>query len=102
MTDSTPATDPQTDAIEAAVFRRLLAHLDSRKDVQNIDLMNLAGFCRNCLSKWYVSAAEEQGAPVDYDAARERVYGIPYSDWKARYQTEASAEQKAAFEAQHS
>ena len=100
MTDSSPATDSQTDAIEAAVFRRLLAHLDSRKDVQNIELMNLAGFCRNCLSKWYVAAAEEHGAAVDYDGARERVYGMPYADWKARYQSEATSEQKAAFDAQ--
>lgn len=87
----------QTDAIEAAVFRRLLAHLDSRKDVQNIELMNLAGFCRNCLSKWYAAAAEELGESVDYDAARERVYGMPYSEWKATYQREASAEQLAEF-----
>ena len=87
----------RTDAIEAAVFRRLLEHLDSRKDVQNIELMNLAGFCRNCLSKWYVSAAEEMGESVDYDAARERVYGMPYGEWKDKYQREASAEQLAAF-----
>lgn len=87
----------RTQAIEAAVFRRLLEHLDSRKDVQNIDLMNLAGFCRNCLSKWYAAAAEEQGESVDYEAARERVYGMPYSEWKAKYQQEASAEQLAAF-----
>ncbi|RLQ21892.1 DUF1244 domain-containing protein [Seongchinamella sediminis] len=86
------------DKIEAAVFRRLLEHLDSRKDVQNIDLMNLAGFCRNCLSKWYMAAAEEAGVSVDYDQARERVYGMPYGEWKARYQTEATAEQRAAFE----
>ena len=85
--------------IEAAVFRRLLQHLDERKDVQNIDLMNLAGFCRNCLSKGYVAAAEEQGVAVDYDQARQRVYGMPYDEWKARYQTEATPEQKAAFEA---
>ena len=85
--------------IEAAVFRRLLQHLDERTDVQNIDLMNLAGFCRNCLSKWYVAAAEEQGVAVDYDQARQRVYGMPYDEWKARYQTEATPEQKAAFEA---
>lgn len=84
-------------AIEAAVFRRLLAHLDERKDVQNIDLMNLAGFCRNCLSKWYVAAAEEEGQSIDYEAARERVYGMPYSEWKAKYQKEASAEQLARF-----
>ena len=86
-----------TDKIEAAVFRRLLEHLDSRKDVQNIELMNLAGFCRNCLSKWYMAAAQEQGEGVDYDAARERVYGMPYGEWKARYQTEATPEQMAAF-----
>lgn len=86
------------DAIEAAVFRRLLEHLDSRKDVQNIELMNLAGFCRNCLSKWYAAEAEARGDSIGLDAARERVYGMPYSDWKAHYQTEATAEQKAAFE----
>ena len=85
--------------IEAAVFRRLLQHLDERKDVQNIDLMNLAGFCRNCLSKWYVAAAEERGESVDYEGAREIVYGMPYGEWKERYQKEATAEQKAAFEA---
>lgn len=87
----------QTDAIEAAVFRRLLAHLDERKDVQNIDLMNLAGFCRNCLSKWYMAAAADENLSVDYDAARERVYGMPYSQWKAEFQGEASAEQLAGF-----
>ena len=84
--------------IEAAVFRRLLEHLDSRKDVQNIELMNLAGFCRNCLSKWYVAAADERGEEVNYDDARELVYGMPYSDWKEKYQLEATAEQLAAFE----
>ena len=86
-----------TDKIEAAVFRRLLAHLDERKDVQNIELMNLAGFCRNCLSKWYVTAAEDAGVSVDYDAARERVYGMPYGEWKDLYQKEATPEQLAAF-----
>lgn len=86
------------EAVEAAVFRRLLEHLDSRKDVQNIDLMNLAGFCRNCLSRWYAEAAAEQGASIDKEAAREIVYGMPYAEWKAKYQTEASAEQKAAFD----
>ena len=86
------------DSIDAAVLRRLLEHLDSRKDVQNIDLMNLAGFCRNCLSKWYAQAAREAGAEVSDDAARERVYGMPYGEWKKRYQREANAEQKAAFE----
>ena len=87
----------QQDKIEAAVFRRLLEHLDSRKDAQNIELMNLAGFCRNCLSKWYLAAAQEEGVVMDYDQARERVYGMPYQEWKERYQSEATAEQKAAF-----
>ena len=85
--------------IEAAVFRRLLAHLDNRKDVQNIELMNLAGFCRNCLAKWYSAAATEAGETVDYEAAREIVYGMPYSEWKAKYQQEATPEQLAAFNA---
>ena len=88
---------PQNDALEAAVFRRLLAHLDERKDVQNIELMNLAGFCRNCLSKWYKAAAEEQGQEVNYDDARELVYGMPYEEWKEKYQKEATAEQLAQF-----
>ena len=88
--------------LQAAVFRRLLAHLDSRKDVQNIELMNLAGFCRNCLSKWYVAAAEEAGQEIDLEQAREMVYGMPYGEWKEKYQTEATPEQNAAFEAQKS
>ncbi len=92
-------TPDQQTAIEAAVLRRLLKHLDKRKDVQNIDLMNLAGFCRNCLAKWTVSAAAEQGAEMDYDAAREKIYGMPYSEWKEKYQQEATAEQLAAFNA---
>ncbi len=87
--------------LEAAVFRRLLDHLDQRKDVQNIELMNLAGFCRNCLSKWYLAAAEEKGVAIDYDQARERVYGMPYETWKKRYQAEATAEQSAAFAARN-
>jgi len=91
----------QTD-IEAAVFRRLLEHLDNNKDVQNIDLMILADFCRNCLAKWYMAAAEERGESVDYDKAREVVYGMPYSDWKKLYQKEATPEQMAAFEARQS
>ena len=95
-------TDEAAQAIEAAVFRRLVQHLDENKAVQNIDLMNLAGFCRNCLSKWYVAAAEEKGLNVDYEAARERVYGMPYSEWKSRYQAEASAAQLAAFDKQRS
>jgi hypothetical protein len=95
-----PMMDSDTTAkVEAAVFRRLLAHLDSRKDVQNIELMNLAGFCRNCLSKWYVAAAEAEGVTVDYEAARERVYCMPYGQWKDQYQGEASPEQLAAFAA---
>jgi hypothetical protein len=89
----------QQQKIEARVFRRLLAHLDERKDVQNIDLMILAGFCRNCLAKWYRNAAELEGAAIDYDAARQIVYGMPYAEWKNRYQSEASAEQLAAFAA---
>lgn len=84
--------------IEAAVFRRLLEHLDQRKDVQNIDLMNLAGFCRNCLSKWYVAAAAERGETIGYEDARTLVYGMPYADWKAKYQKEASADQQQAYE----
>ena len=87
--------------LEAAAFRRLVAHLRERTDVQNIDLMNLAGFCRNCLSKWYVAEAGERGEAIDYDAARELVYGMPYGEWKAKYQREATAEQKAAFEKAH-
>ena len=86
------------DKIDAAVLRRLLDHLDSRKDAQNIDLMNLAGFCRNCLSKWYMAAAMDAGLDVDYDQARERIYGMPYEQWKALYQTPASAQQVADFE----
>lgn len=88
--------------IEAAVFRRLLAHLDSRKDVQNIELMTLAGFCRNCLAKWTVAAAKESGEEIDYEAAREIVYGMPYEEWKAQYQKDATPEQLAAFEAAQS
>ena len=83
--------------IEAAVFRQLINHFAERTDVQNIDLMNLSGFCRNCLSKWYSAAAEEHGQQVDYEQAREIVYGMPYSEWKTRYQKEATAEQLAAF-----
>jgi hypothetical protein len=86
-------------AVEAAVFRRLLQHLDARKDVQNIDLMNLAGFCRNCLAKWYAAAAGEIGESIDYERARERIYGMPYAQWKSLYQTEASAAQQARFAA---
>jgi len=73
--------------IEAAVFRRLVAHFQSRVDVQNIDVMDTAGFCRNCLSKWYVAAANERGVELDYDGVREELYGMPYSEWKQRHQT---------------
>jgi len=85
--------------IEAAVFRRFLKHLDDNKEVQNIDLMILADFCRNCLSKWYATAAENEGEVVDYDTARELVYGMPYSEWKAKHQAKATDEQMAAFNA---
>ena len=84
--------------LQAAAFRRLVQHLGERTDVQNIDLMNLAGFCRNCLSKWYRAAAEERGLAMDYEQAREIIYGMPYSEWKAKYQREASKEQRAATE----
>ncbi|GAA5074512.1 DUF1244 domain-containing protein [Roseibacterium beibuensis] len=87
--------------LEAAAFRRLLQHLDERKDVQNIDLMNLSGFCRNCLSRWYQEAAAERGIDMGKEEAREVIYGEPYAQWKAKYQTEASDEQKAAFEKSH-
>ncbi len=91
--------DPaQRTELEAAAFRRLVAHLRQRTDVQNIDLMNLAGFCRNCLSKWYRAEAEERGFDMTYEDAREIVYGMPYADWKERYQTEATADQKAKFD----
>ena len=83
--------------LEAAAFRRLVQHLDENKEVQNIDLMNLAGFCRNCLSKWYRAAAEDKGIEMDYEEAREIIYGMPYKEWKTRYQTEATLEQQAAF-----
>lgn len=94
----TELSDEQKRDFEAAAFRRLLEHLRERGDVQNIDLMNLAGFCRNCLSKWYAQAAKEQGVEVADEAARERVYGMPYGEWKKLYQKEAGAEQKAAFD----
>lgn len=83
--------------LEAAAFRRLVAHLQQRTDVQNIDLMNLSGFCRNCLAKWYRAAGEERGVALSYDDAREIVYGMPYEEWKKQYQREASAEQQQAF-----
>ena len=85
--------------IEAAVFRKLLAHLDAHKEVQNIELMNLADFCRNCLATWYVSAATEQGLEISYEDARAHIYGMPYSEWKSLYQTPATPEQLAMMEA---
>jgi hypothetical protein len=83
--------------IEAATFRKLLDHLRAHTEVQNIDLMNLADFCRNCLSKWYKSAAEERGVEIDYESARQIIYDMPYQDWKKKYQKEASSEQKEKF-----
>ena len=91
-------TTQQRTALEAATFRRLIAHLDDRMDVQNIDLMILAGFCRNCLSKGYKASADEQGLSWDLDQARQRVYGMTYEEWKNNHQTEATAEQLAAME----
>ena len=85
--------------IEAAAFRGLIAHLQKRTDVQNIDVMNLAGFCRNCLSKWYLAAAKDRGLEMDYDEAREVVYGMSYEEWKNTHQAQASDEQKAQYEA---
>lgn len=85
--------------LDAAVFRRLLEHLDERKDVQNIELMILAGFCRNCLSKWYAEEAQSRGLDVDLEAARERVYGMPYEEWKERFQAPATEEQLERFDA---
>ena len=97
MTDK--LTAQQEVELEAAVLRRLLRHFDEHKEVQNIELMTLAGFCRNCLSKWFVEAAGERGLSVDADKAREKVYGMPYSEWKERYQPPATEEQLARFAA---
>ena len=91
----------QQTEIEAAVFQHLVEHFRTHTDVQNIDLMNLASFCRNCLSKWYRAAAEERGIEMSYDAAREIVYGMPYSQWKNQFQTEASADTMAAYQEKH-
>lgn len=96
MTEIDSAT---TQELEAAAFRRLVKHLRERNDVQNIDLMNLGGFCRNCLSNWYREAAEARGLSMTKDESREIVYGMPYDEWKATYQTEATPEQAAAFKA---
>ncbi len=90
--------DSQTELeIEAAAFRRLRDYLREHTEVQNIDLMNLAGFCRNCLSKWYRAAAETRGVAMDYEQAREQVYGMPYAEWKGKYQQEASSDQQATY-----
>ena len=90
--------DSMRTELEAAAFRRLVSHLRARTDVQNIDLMNLAGFCRNCLSNWYREAAEEKGLSVSKEESREFVYGMPYEDWKRMHQTEATAETRLTFE----
>ena len=93
------ATEPNTQTeLEAAVYRRLVEHLRSRTDVQNIELMNLAGFCRNCLSNWMKDAADAKGVALTKEQSRELVYGMPYDEWRAKYQKEASAAQKAGFE----
>jgi len=98
----TSLTEAQKDKLDAAAFRRLLSHLNNRKDVQNIELMILADFCRNCLGDWYREAAEGEGLDMSKDAARERVYGMPYSRWKSEHQTEATPEQMEAFKARRS
>jgi hypothetical protein len=98
----TMAIDDKTQTeLEAAVFRRLVEHLRGRTDVQNIDLMNLAGFCRNCLSNWLKDAADAEGVALSKDDSREAVYGMPYEDWKAKYQNEATPEQVAAMKKSH-
>ncbi|MRI53160.1 DUF1244 domain-containing protein [Methylobacterium sp. DB1607] len=100
MTDPMNGIDPATRTeLEAAVFRRLVSHLRNRTDVQNIDLMNLAGFCRNCLSNWLKDAADERGLDLSKDQSREHVYGMPYEEWKRKHQTEASPDQQARFAA---
>lgn len=96
-----PLDDKTRTELEAAAFRRLVAHLRERTDVQNIDLMNLAGFCRNCLSNWMKEAADAGGVAMSKDESRELVYGMPYEEWRQKYQKEASPEQKAAFEKSH-
>jgi uncharacterized protein len=87
--------------LESQTFKRLINHLESHTEVQNIDLMILADFCRNCLAKWYLAAAEKEGVEMDYDRAREKIYGMPYSEWKKKFQTQATPEQMAAFEARN-
>ena len=97
-TETQAMNEQQRIELEAAAFRRLVQHLRSRPDAQNIELMNLAGFCRNCLSKWYKAAADDLDIEVSMDQAREEIYGMPYAEWKQRYQKEATPEQQAAFE----
>jgi hypothetical protein len=99
--EQTTVEKQQQTELEAAAFRRLVSHLQSRTDVQNIDLMNLAGFCRNCLSKWYAEEAGKRDIAVVLEDAREQVYGMPYAEWKSKYQTEATAEQKALYKETH-
>ncbi|NVO15202.1 MAG: DUF1244 domain-containing protein [Rhodoplanes sp.] len=99
--DDKTLDDKTRTELEAAVFRRLVEHLRGRTDVQNIDLMNLAGFCRNCLSNWLKDAADARGVPLSKDESREAVYGMPYEEWKAKHQREASAAQKDAFAKSH-
>ena len=96
-----PLDDKTRTELEAAAFRRLLDHLRERSDVQNIDMMNLAGFCRNCLSNWMKDAADAQGVALSKDESREAVYGMPFAEWKAKYQKDASPAQQAAFEKSH-
>lgn len=100
MSDLDDKVDAETQqALEAAAFRTMVAHFRERTDVQNIDLMNMAGFCRNCMAKWYAKAATDKGLDVDYETARERVYGMPYSEWKQQHQQKATAEQMAEYKA---
>jgi uncharacterized protein len=101
MTQSQDLDERTRTELEAAAFRTLVEHFRAHPEVQNIDLMNLAGFCRNCLSKWYRAAAEERGIDLSYERAREIVYGMPYEEWKARHQSEATPEQQAAFAGKH-
>lgn len=100
MNEKSTMDQSQKTELEAAVYRRLRDHLRSRTDVQNIDLMILSGFCRNCLSKWYKAAAEEKGIDMDYAEAQELVYGMPYSEWKEKHQLKATPEQLAAYDEQ--
>lgn len=101
MTDHKALAAADQDKLDAAAFRRLIAHLGERTDVQNIDLMILGDFCRNCMSRWYREAADEAGLEVSVEEAKERVYGMPYGEWKSKYQTEATPEQMAALKKRH-